>query len=126
MKTAQRISQQLVAKGEVAHAYLGIRMATLTPQVRALLQAEQPDLQIPPENGVLIVQVQPNSPAATANLEAGTVIVRMGNKAIQSAEQLQQVLDSVEPGDQLTLDVIQKDNQRQQIQLKVGRLQIPQ
>ncbi|NJK40745.1 MAG: trypsin-like serine protease [Acaryochloridaceae cyanobacterium SU_2_1] len=124
MKMAQRISQQLVTKGEVAHAYLGIRMAVLTPQILALLKQEQPDLEIPSDKGVLIVKVQPDSPAAQANLEAGSVIVRMGNIPIHTSEELQKVLDSVEPEDQLTLEILEPNSQKRQLQLKVGRLQL--
>ncbi|NJM66758.1 MAG: trypsin-like serine protease [Acaryochloris sp. RU_4_1] len=118
---AKRISQQLLKDGQVAHPYLGIRMVSITEETKELLQ-EQTDWQVQQNKGVVVVEVLSNSPAATAKLQTGDVIVKIGKTQIDNTEQLQELLQSVTPEDQLTLTVI-RDNQTRQIQLKVGTLQ---
>jgi len=120
VKIAERISKQLMKEGQVAHPYLGIRMVSISEQTKALLQ-EEADLQVQQDQGVVIVDVLSDSPAEVAQLKKGDVIVRIGNTQIDNTEQLQQLLQSVTPGDQLTFSII-RDNRERQAQLKVGTL----
>ncbi|KAI9133701.1 trypsin-like peptidase domain-containing protein [Acaryochloris sp. CCMEE 5410] len=120
VKIADRISKQLLNDGKVAHPYLGIRMVSVSAETKALLQ-EELDLQVQQEKGVLVVDVLSDSPAAAAQLKSGDVIVQIGKTQIDNTEQLQQLLQSVTPGDQLSLTIMRK-NQKRQAQLEVGTL----
>ncbi|WP_299415047.1 trypsin-like peptidase domain-containing protein [Acaryochloris sp. IP29b_bin.148] len=120
VKIAARISQQILKEGQVAHPYLGIRMISISEQTKELLQ-EETDLQVQQDKGVLVVDVVSDSPAAAAELKPGDVIVQIGKTQIDNTEQLQQLLQSVTPGDQLSLTIMRK-NQQRQAQLKVGTL----
>lgn len=120
VKIAARISKQLLKEGQVAHPYLGIRMVSISEQTKELLQEDE-DLQVQQDKGVLVVGVLSNSPAERAKLKSGDVIVQIGNTQIDNTEQLQQLLQSVTPGDQLTLTIMRK-NQKRQAQLTVGTL----
>ncbi len=64
---AKQISAQLVRGESVAHPYLGIQMTTLTPQ-QAKENNNDPNsaFTIPEIQGVLVVRVLPNTPAAVA------------------------------------------------------------
>ncbi|WP_299493543.1 trypsin-like peptidase domain-containing protein [Acaryochloris sp. IP29b_bin.137] len=121
VKIAARISQQLLNEGQVAHPYLGIRMVSLSEQTKELLKDEA-EFQVQQEKGVLVVDVLSGSPAEAAQLKSGDVIVQIGKTQIDNTEQLQQLLQSVTPGDQLSLTIMRK-NQKRQAQLKVGTLQ---
>lgn len=120
VKIAARISKQLLNDGKVAHPYLGIRMVSVSAETKALLQ-EELDLQVEQEKGVLVVDVLSDSPAAAAQLKSGDVIVQIGKTQIDNTEQLQQLLQSVTPGDRLSLTIMRK-NQKRQAQLEVGTL----
>ncbi len=103
INTAQEIADQLVTKGKVDHPYLGIQMVTLTPDLRKEIN-ENPNsgMSITEEQGVLIVQVIPNSPAAQSGLRSGDVIVEMGGKPIKDANEIQQLVQQTPVGSPLT------------------------
>jgi S1-C subfamily serine protease len=110
--TVEKIAAQLIADGEVEHAYLGIGVATVTEPA-----AEELDLPV----GVQVTNVRPDTPAAEAELEAGSgervvdgqvyatggdVITEIDGDAVRTAEELQRVIDSRSPGDTIELTVV--------------------
>lgn len=120
---AKQISTQLVRGESVAHPYLGVQMTTLTPQ-QAKENNEDPNsaFSIPEVQGVLVVRVLPNTPAASAGLRRGDVIVQIDGQPVTSADQLQNIVESSRVGQQLQLTV-QRGNQTTQIPVRTGQLQ---
>lgn len=106
INTADRISQQLIATGEVEHPYLGIQMAQLTPQLKQDINSDpNSGLSVAEDSGVLVVKVMPNSPAARAGLRAGDVIHQINGKTVNSAQQVQQAVENSSVGGSLQLGV---------------------
>jgi S1-C subfamily serine protease len=110
--TIAKIVAQLIADGEVEHAYLGIGVASVTESA-----AEELDLPV----GVQVTSVRPGTPAAEADLEAGSgerivdgqvfatggdVITEIDGEAVRTAEELQRVIDLKSPGDTIVLTVV--------------------
>ena len=94
-----------LAKGErIAHPYLGVQIATLTPDM-ATMNNEDPNsaIELPVTNGVLVVRVLPNTPAAEAGLRRGDVITEIAGVRVQKADQLQDRVDQVKVGDALQM-----------------------
>lgn len=110
INTAQRIAEQLIATGEVQHPYIGVQMAELNPQVRDFINAS-PDsgMKIQADQGVLVVQVQKNSPAARAGMRAGDVIQTVNNQPVTRANKLQQLIEEVGIGGRLPVEVQRSD-----------------
>jgi len=104
INTVQRISDQLIQDGKVAHPFLGIRMVTLTPQNRAEI-SRNTSLDLSNQEGVVIMQVIPNSPADRAGLRAGDVIKKVGGQLIKDADQVQQVVEQSKIGEDLEIEV---------------------
>lgn len=92
---AKEISTQLLTNGKVSHPYIGIRMVTLTPEL-AKQNNNDPNspLMLPEINGVLVMQVLPDTPAATAGIRRGDVVVEIDGKTITSADQLQRLVEN--------------------------------
>ena len=120
--TVRSIASQLLESGEVAHAYLGIRMVTIPAGV-----AEQLDL----ATGVEVTEVRSSTPAAEARLKASTgtttvngqeyptggdVIVSFDGAKISSAEELQSAVDAKRPGDAVSITLV-RDGKRRTIRV---------
>jgi S1-C subfamily serine protease len=103
----KQIADQLATKGKVDHAYLGIQMVTLTPELKRQLETDpNSGLTVNVDRGVLIVRVMPNSPAAKAGLRAGDVIVKIGDKAVSQADEVQQTVEQTPVNSRLPLEVM--------------------
>ena len=90
-----RVTDDLIAHGAVRRPWVGIKTeqpAGVSP--RAALTA-----------GVVVAAVVPGSPAASANLRAGDVLVRAGDRALRSPYDWQAVLLDLRVGERVALRV---------------------
>lgn len=103
---ARQIADQLITTGKVEHAYLGIEMATLTPEVKQQINEDlNREVQVLAENGVLVVSVIPASPAARAGFRSGDVIQKINGQAITTAESVQKLVQTSKVGTPLQVEV---------------------
>jgi len=117
---AAEIAQTLIAEGKVDHPYIGISMVELNEQTRERLeQMNKPNLL--DEEGVLIVNVMPNSPAAQAGLKSGDVIKGVEGEKITDSTQVQKIVESRKVGSDLTLN-LRRDEQNVDVAVKLGVL----
>ena len=120
---AKAIAVQLQRDGKVAHPYLGVQMLTLTPDLAKQNNTDpNSPIQIPEINGVFVMRVVPNSPAASAGIRRGDVILQVDGKDITSAEQLQNFVEDSRLGQVLQVK-IQRGNQIQQLSIRTAELQ---
>ncbi|MBD2339318.1 trypsin-like peptidase domain-containing protein [Calothrix sp. FACHB-156] len=120
---AKAIAEQLQRTGKVAHPYLGVQMVSLTPELAKQNNTDpNSPIQIPEVTGVLVMRVVPNSPAASAGIRRGDVIVQIDGQAITTAEQLQNVVENSRLGQVLQVKV-QRGNQTQQLSVRTAELQ---
>lgn len=122
INTAQRISQQLIAKGKVEHAYLGIQMAELTPELKQNINSDpNSGLTVDQDSGVLVIKVMPNSPAAKAGLRAGDVIHQIDGQAVKSANAVQQAVENSSVGQQMRIG-LHRNGQNINLAVRPGAL----
>ncbi|MFE5702110.1 S1C family serine protease [Rhodococcus koreensis] len=105
------VADQLLASGTAQHAYVGIQPGTLTPQI-----AEQ--LAVDRTSGVVVLEVVPLGPAATAGIRPGDVITAVNGHDTESAEDFIAALRAVDPGDRVDLTVL-RGGETQQISVTV-------
>ena len=104
---AQEIANQLIAKGEVDHPYLGIQMATLTPDIREALNRESNGaVRVQADQGVVIVGVAGDSPAARAGLRTGDVLQQINGRDAKTAEDVQRAVDNSSIGVSVPVEII--------------------
>lgn len=120
INTAQNIADQLVTKGQVDHPYLGIQMVTLTPDLqKEINQNPNSGFKISAEQGVLIVQVMPESPAAQAGIRAGDVITEIDGKPMREATDIQQAVQNTQVGSSLNV-LIRRGDQSLPLTVRPG------
>lgn len=104
---AREIQSFLVQGKRVPHPFIGIQMINLTvDQAKQINEDPNSVLTVPETEGVLIVQVVPDSPAAKGGLRRGDVIVKIDDTVITNAEQLQDIVESSNIGQALRFEVI--------------------
>ena len=113
--TAKPIADQLVASGRVVHPLLGIRYVPLNAAI-----ARQ--LGVPAQDGVVVGQVQPGSPAAAAGLQPRDVITQIDGQALKGDSALAEAVNAHKPGDNINLTVLRGS---QQLSLTVTLGQLP-
>ena len=120
---AKAIASQLESGGKVAHPYLGVQMLTLTADA-ARQNNNDPNspLQVAEANGVLVMRVLPNSPAAAAGMRLGDVIVQIDGQPVATAEELQDIVENSRLGETLQVKVL-RGNQTQQLSVRTAELQ---
>lgn len=122
----QRIADQLVTDGKVDHAYLGIQMADLSPELKQRLNSDpNSPLTVDAEEGVLIVRVVPSSPAASAGLRAGDIIQSVGGEAVDDSKAVQSAVEASQVGRNLAIRVL-RDGQVRNLNVQPGTVPVEQ
>lgn len=92
--TARQIADQLIARGYAEHPYLGLQMRTLTPELKTVLNSDRrSNIRIQADQGVVVLGVLPNSPAARAGIRLGDVIQQLGGQSVTTAEAVQSIVE---------------------------------
>ncbi|MDA7965293.1 DegQ family serine endoprotease [Ruegeria sp.] len=84
-------------EGKFADSALGVTVTPLTEAARAEMGVDQA------VDGVIVTDLQPESPAARAGLQRGDVIVRLGDQDTATPDALQSALDNVQTDPALVL-----------------------
>lgn len=124
MNTVQRISQELIANGKVDHPYLGVVMVTLTPEIKEKIKNNAGDrLNLTADDGVLLVEIVPRSPASVAGLKVGDVIKSINNQPVTEVEEVQKLVEKSKIGTKLPIEV-ERNGQTVQVGIEPAALPI--
>ena len=97
----REIMYELAQGREVQHGYLGISLATCTPdwarQNNAKLDSEH--FRIPEVHGALVHKVFPRTPAEKGGLRASDVIIKVGDKNVLSSDDARRFIDRATVGE---------------------------
>lgn len=120
---AKSIKDALARGEKIPHPYLGVQMTTLTPEIARQNNTDpNSPFEVPEINGVIVVRVLPNTPAAQAGIRRGDVVTAIDGQEIKTAEQLQNVVEQSKLGQTLKVQV-RRGNQTQQLLVKTAELQ---
>lgn len=116
------IKDQLARGEKIPHPYLGVQMTTLTPEIAQQNNSDpNSPFMVPEMNGVIVVRVLPNTPAALAGVRRGDVVTQIDGVSIVSAEQLQTIVENSRLGQTLKIQV-RRGDQTQQLAVKTAEL----
>jgi S1-C subfamily serine protease len=99
--TVNRVVGQLLEKGRIARGYLGLGM-----QPVRLSESLQQTLNLPRTSGVIIVAVEPNSPAEGAGLLIGDVLVALDGVPVSDIADVQALLGPERVGTAIGASII--------------------
>ncbi|PCH86025.1 MAG: serine endoprotease DegQ [Piscirickettsiaceae bacterium] len=113
---ALSLKNQLVKFGEVNRGQIGINVQDLTPE---LAQA----FNLPRNNGVIISQVQAESPAEKAGLRSGDIVLSVNGRDVKNSASLRNSLGLLTVGDKATLNIL-RNSQQKTIFLSIAKKKI--
>jgi S1-C subfamily serine protease len=113
--TTVDVVEQLLEDGEVEHAYMGIRPATLDLQTARAYE-------LPVEAGAVLIDVVAGGPAGEAGLEPGDIIVGLDGERVESAEDLLTLLRRHAPGDEVEVQAVRPDGEEVAVTVTLGEL----
>ncbi|HEY6836368.1 MAG TPA: trypsin-like peptidase domain-containing protein [Gaiellaceae bacterium] len=132
INTVRTVAAQIIKSGHAEHAFLGVRVQAVTPDVARLFRLRA-------AHGLLVASVEPGSAAAKAGLRAGKQPVTVSGETYQlggdlvvaadglplsSLDQLRDAISNKQPGDKLSLE-IWRGNQQMTLDVKLGRQPSP-
>jgi serine protease Do len=100
---ARRVMETLISGGKVTRGLLGVMPAGITP-----ILAKSFDLA--DQNGALVDDVMPNTPAEKVGIKSGDVIVGFNGKKVTDAHDLILLVSDCAPGSTATVDLIHDGN----------------
>lgn len=96
--TAQRIVAQLRKYGKVKRPWTGIYAANMNRYLQSRLGA-------PSDEGIIVAQVAPNSPADEAGIAPGDIVLELDGKKIASEDQFRRLVESLSIGKKVEIIV---------------------
>jgi serine protease Do len=99
---AKSVMDSLISKGKVIRGWLGVTIQSLTPELVKQLDLKE-------EKGVLVGDVVEGSPAETAGLLRGDVIILFDGRKIEDPNQLRNMVANIEPGKDVETHIVREN-----------------
>jgi S1-C subfamily serine protease len=96
---ANEVAQQILTTGVVRRAFLGISYNDIQPAVAA-------QFRLPVSEGIIVMQVQANSPAARAGIQAADIVTHIGDVPVTHGGDLRRALRAMRPGQRTAMTVV--------------------
>lgn len=97
-----KVMRDLIDYGIVQRGFLGVQIADINQELKE-------EHKLPNLNGVFVAKVIEGGSADKAKIKDGEVILKIGNKAVNSVAALQEEIGKRRPGDKVTVTIRQKD-----------------
>jgi serine protease Do len=110
---AKSVVSQLLQTGTIHHAYLGIGMVDMDPNIAKTIGVS------PDTKGVAVARVDANSPAYKAGLLPRDIIQRINDKSVNSSKEVQTLVRAQKPGEKLDMWLL-RQTEAVHIPVKIG------
>jgi len=108
---ADHVARTRVVSFNGERAWMGVRLKDVTPE-------KARELKLPGEYGAIVIQVDPDSPAAKAGLVANDVILEFAGERVRSVAQLGRLVRETPPGRTVNLEV-SRDGEKRTVSVKL-------
>jgi S1-C subfamily serine protease len=128
INTVRDVASQLIERGKVEHAFLGIGVQPVDREVSRLFD-------LPVKRGLMVVRVYESSAADKAGLSAGTdevvvsgesyllggdILLAIDGRELATGEDLRDAISARKPGDKLTIEAY-RDSEKRSFEVTLGR-----
>lgn len=93
VETLERYANELLKEGRIRHAYLGVGVQTV-----AIPESLRAKVSLDFQVGLMVMLVNPESPAEKAGMQLGDILVSLGSKQLSGIEDLQAALQGASIG----------------------------
>jgi len=107
VNTAIQVASQLIQKGRITRGYLGVGGQDI-PLHRRIVRYHS----LEREEGILVISVEPESPADKAGLREGDVIVSIGDQPVSGVDDLHRLLTEDRIGEDTALTFIRRFSEK--------------
>jgi len=104
---ARRVMKDLVSYGEVRHAWIGLVVQDLSPELAERFGVRR---------GVVVAEVESKSPAQAAGLARGDAITKVDGREVASRDEFEQRIEDHAEGDGVTL-TLRRDGRDEDVRL---------
>src|SRR5882724_9449472 len=111
---AKPVIAQLESHGSVERGWLGVGIQPVTPEIATVVGLDKP-------LGALVSQVEPNSPAAKANLRKGDVIIGYNGQAVENLHDLTRLVADTPAGRRADI-VVWRDKSKATLHVEIAKL----
>jgi serine protease Do len=115
---AKPVIEESIEEPLTAAAYLGVSTRDNDPEVAF-------ELDLPVEDGVVVLGTTGDGPAEAAGVTQGDVILSIDAREIDSSITLQEVLADLQPGDVVDVEIVHEDGERETVQVTLGTRPLP-
>ena len=112
--TARKSLEDILKTGKAIHPWIGITYSLIT-------QAMAQQLNLSSTDGIIVGDVQPNSPAAKAGLQKNDILLTLDGQAFTPTNTLRQMIQDKNPGDAISLSV-SRNGQTLTITITLGEM----
>jgi serine protease Do len=112
--TVKAVIGQLKERGYVERGWIGVQVQPVTKEIADSLGMSEPA-------GALVADIEPDSPAATAGLKAGDVVIAINGDKVKDSRDLARTVGGIAPNTRVAVEYL-RDGKTQTASLTLGQL----
>jgi Do/DeqQ family serine protease len=109
---AKHVMASLVSNGRVERGQIGVIVQPVTPEIAEAIGLKE-------NNGALVGEVAPGSPAARSGLQPGDVILEFDGKKVEGSAELRLMVSKAQPGSDIP-SVVFRNGKKLDLTLSIG------
>lgn len=113
--TLKRVAQELLQEGRIRHGYLGVGLQPVA--IPDDLRQKVGETATP--SGLIVLSVEPDSPAAQSKVQLGDILISLAGKAVAEIEDLQSTLRGDIVG-RIATAVLLRGGERVEVQIAIS------
>ena len=101
----KKVAGDIIKYGNVRRGYIGVSITTVDARMAKAVGFDKP-------KGVFIQEVNPGSGGEDAGLQSGDIILSIDGREVNTANELQTIVGSKSPGDEVALTLYRNDSKK--------------